>query len=267
MSELRSNSLKFEAEFFRKSNNQTLTREKKIRSIQMRTMHVLLLLFLTLLVGFGAYRTAVFLLECDMLQVHSFRLRRQPVFARDEVRSILTHSAGNILTLDLGNLRAQLLRLPEIEDVAISRVLPDTVEIGFTLRRPVFYFNPHGVYQLLDGSGLVLGEQPAMPAGLIPIRGSDSSVLGQIAAFTEELLPLRDRIEYIAFHEPNGIELKLRAGPEIFFPGETGFAKKINRYFKIKPHLSLNGSLVRYVDLRIAGRIYFECFDEAQGDS
>jgi len=267
MSDIRSNALKFEAEFFRKSNNLTLTREKKIRSIQMRTMHILLLLFLTLLVGFAAYKTAVFLLECDMLQVHAFRLRRQPVFAREEVRRILGHSAGNILTLDLGDLRAQLLRLPEIEDVAISRVLPDIVEIGFTLRRPVFYFNGHGVFQLLDGSGLVLGEQSTAPAGLIPIRGGDSSVWGPIAACTEELLPMRDKIEYVAFHEPNGIELKLRTGTEVFFPGATGFVKKINRYFKIKPYLSLNGSSVRYVDLRIAGRIYFECFAEAQGDS
>lgn len=267
MNELRSNSLKFEAEFFRKSNNLTLTREKKIRSIQMRTMHILLLLSLILLVSFGAYKAAVFLLECDMLQVHSFRLRRQPVFAREEVRRILNRKTGNILTLDLRDLRAQLLRLPEIEDVVISRILPDIVEIGFTLRRPLFYFNRNGVFQLLDAGGLVLGEQATLPPGLIPIRGNDSSVLNQIAAYTEELLPMRNKIEYIAYHEPYGIELKLRTGPEIFFPGATGFVKKINRYFKIKPHLPLQGSLIRYVDLRLAGRIYFECFDEPQGDS
>jgi cell division septal protein FtsQ len=267
MNDLRSNSLKFEADFFRKSNNLTLTREKKIRSIQMRTMHFLLLLFLTLLVGFSAYKTAVFLLECDILQVHSFRLRRQPVFAKAEVRRILDHSAGNILTLDLRNLRAQLLRLPEIEDVAISRILPDTVEIGFTLRRPLFYFNQNGVFQLLDAGGLLLGEQPTMPADLIPIRGNDSSVLNQITPYAEELLPLRNKIEYVTYQEPYGLELKLRTAPEVFFPGATGYIKKINRYFKIKPHLSLNGLLVRYVDLRIAGRIYFACFAETQGDS
>jgi len=106
-----------------------------------------------------------------------------------------------------------------------------------------------------------------MPAGLIPIRGSDGSVLTQIAALTQELLPLRNKIEYVAYHEPYGIELKLLAGPETFCPGTTGFIKKINRYYKIKPHLILNGSLIRYVDLRIAGRIYFEYFDEPQGDS
>ncbi|MEI6613750.1 MAG: cell division protein FtsQ/DivIB [Chrysiogenales bacterium] len=267
MNELRSSSLKFEADFFRKSNNLTLTREKKIRSIQMRTVHFLILLFLTLLVGFTVYKTAVFLLECEALQVHSFRLHQQPVFAKERVRGILERSAGNILTLNLGELRAQLLRLPEIEAVAISRVLPDIVDIGFTLRQPLFYLEKNGVFQLLDAGGLVIGEQRTMPAGLIPIRGSDRSVLNQIAACAQELLPLRNKIEYVAYQEPYGIELKLLAGSEIFYPGASDFIKKINRYYKIKPHLVLNGSLIRYVDLRIAGRIYFACFYEPQGDS
>ncbi len=267
MNDLRSNSLKFEADFFRKSNNLTLSREKKIRSIQMRTVHVSLLLFVTLLVGYGAYRAAVFLLECDQLQVRSFRLHQQPVFEKERVRRILKQSAGNILTLDLRQLRARLLQLPEIQNVAISRVLPDTVELSFTLRRPLFYFNHNGVFQLLDADGLVLGEQPAAPVGLIPICGSDSSAPAHVAATAKELLPMRDKIEYITYREPYGIELKLLGGPEVFFPGATGFIKKINRYFKIKPHLVLNGATVRTVDLRIAGRIYFECFAEAQGDS
>jgi cell division septal protein FtsQ len=267
MNDSRSNSLKFEAEFFRKSNNLTLTREKKIHSIQMRTVHILVLLFLTLLVGFTIYKTAVFLLNCDTLQVHSFRLRQQPVFEKARVWGILKRNTGNILTLNLGELRAQLLQLPEIEEVAISRILPDIVEIGFTLRQPLFYLDKNGAFQLLDAGGLVLGEQRTMPVGLIPIRGGDGSVLTQIAAVAQELLPLQNKIEYVAYHAPYGIELKLLAGPEVFYPGASGFMKKIDRYYRIKPHLVLNSSLIRVVDLRIAGRIYFEYFDEAQGDS
>jgi len=106
-----------------------------------------------------------------------------------------------------------------------------------------------------------------LPTGLIPIRSGDGPVTAQIAAAAQELLPLRQRIEYVTVREPYGIEFKLLDGPEVFYPGTTGFLKKINRYLKIKPHLVLNGSLVRYVDLRIAGRIYFECFAPAQGDS
>ncbi len=267
MNEARSGSLKFEAEFFRKNNNQMLNREKKIRSIQMRTIHVLLLLLIILLVGFAAYRAAVFLLESDALQVRSFRLHGEPVFAREEVQRILGRSSGNILALNLRRLRDQLLQLPEVENVAISRVLPDTVEISFKLRRPVFYFNAGGVFQLLDAGGRLLGQQPEMPEGLIPIRGGDRSGFGFIAACAGELLPLRNRLDYVSYREPYGIELKLSSGPEVFFPGAAGFTRKINRYYRIKPHLPWSGSLVRAVDLRIDGRIYLECIELAQGDS
>jgi len=267
MNEIRSHSLKFEADFFRKNNNLTVTREKKIRSIQMRTVHVLVLLALSLLVGLTIYKGATFLLECDMLQVHSFRLRQQPVFAKAKALEILKRSGGNILTLNLGDLRDQLLQLPEIEDVAISRVLPDTVEINFRLRQPLFCFQKNGVFQLLDAGGLLLGERSTMPPGLIPIRGGDESTLTQIAALAQELLPLRNKIEYLTYQEPYGIEIKMLDGAEVFYPGANRFVEKINRYYSIKPHLDLNGSLIRYVDLRIAGRIYFEYSAQPQGDS
>jgi cell division septal protein FtsQ len=266
MNDARSHSLKFEAEFFRKSNNLTLTREKKIRSIQMRTVHVLLLLSLALLVAFVVYKTSTLLLEWETLQVHSYRLRQQPVFAAQQVRTILKRCRGNILALDLKDLRAQLLRLPEIEDAAISRILPDTVEIGFRLRQPLFSLARNGGFQLLDASGRVLGERHDAPAGLIPIH-ADGPVPAQIAAVAPELLPLRDRIEYVAYAEPYGIELKLRTGPEVFYPGVGDFLKKINRYTKIKPHLAADGPAIRTVDLRIAGRIYLGFGDGPQGES
>jgi len=259
-------SLKFEAEFFRKNNNLTVAREKKIHSIQVRTVHILLLLTLTLLVGFTVYKAANFLLACDALQVHSFRLRNQPVFAKQRVKEILQRCGGNILTLDLGDLHSQLLQVPEIEDVSIRRILPDAVEIDFRLRQPFYQHYANGMYRLLDADGVVLGEQREMPNGLVDVRG-DVPALAAIAAFSQELRPLRDKIEYVAYNEPYGMEVKLRDAPEIFYPGENNFVRKINRYFKIKSRLPLNVAAIRSVDLRIAGRIYFEYLDEQRGNS
>lgn len=259
-------SLKFEAEFFRKNNNLTVVREKKIHSIQVRTAHLLVLLALALLAGLTVYKAATFLLTCEVLQVHSFRLRNQPVFAREKVAGILRSCRGNILALDLENLHAQLLQVPEIENVSIRRILPDTVEIAFRLRQPFYQYFANGMYRLADADGVVLGEQGEMPAGLVDVRGG-SAAASAIAVFSRELQPLRDKIEYVAFDEPHGLELKLRDAPEIFYPGEDHFVRKINRYFKIKSRLPLNVAAIRCVDLRIAGRIYFEYLDEQRGNS
>ena len=259
-------SLKFEAEFFRKNNNQTVTREKKIHSIQVRTVHLFLLLTLILLAALTVYKAANFLLTCEALQVHSFHLRNQPAFSRTRIAGILRRFGGNILTLDLAALRDQLLQLPEIENASIRRILPHTVEIAFRLRQPFYQLYANGTYQLLDAHGVCLREQRQMPAGLIAVHGGDEA-LNAIAAFSPELQPLRGKIEYVAYNEPYGLEMKLRDASEIFYPGESDFIKKINRYFKIKKHLPPDVAAIRSVDLRIAGRIYFEYPEEQRGDS
>jgi len=259
-------SLKFEADFFRKSNNLSVSREKKIRSIQVRTAHLLLLLALALLTSWMIYKAASFLFTWEALQVHSFRLRNQPVFAGEEAAGILRRSAGNILAMDLKALRAQLLLIPEVADASIQRALPDTVEIDFTLRRPFYQHYQDGSYRLLDASGRVLGRQRLAPDGLVPVRADGDPPMTQIAAFSEELRPLREQIEYVSFSEPYGVELKLRGAPEVFFPGEDDFAGKIRRYFRIKGRLTVDGAAIVRVDLRIPGRIYFECDETQRGN-
>jgi cell division septal protein FtsQ len=258
-------SLKFETEFFRKSNNLLVVREKKIRSIQVRTVHMLLLLALTLLTGMVIFKAAEFLFTCDALQVHSFRVSHRPVFAGEKVNSILRRFGGNILALDLDELQAELLKIPEIAGASIRRILPGTVEIDFTLRRPFFQYYEDGAYRLLDADGLELGRQAQEPGGLIRVRGS-AAIAAAIACFSRELRPLSSRIEYVAQDEPHGLELKLRGVPEILYPGEDDFVGKINRYFRIKDRLPFDIDAVRSVDLRIPGRIYFEFKEEQRGN-
>jgi cell division septal protein FtsQ len=265
MKDSMSGSLKFEVEFFRKSNNLLLVREKKIRSIQVRTAHLLLLLALLLLTGMVIFKTADFLFTCDALQVHSFRLRNRPVFAGEKVNAILQRFGGNILAMDLDDLQAQLQKVPEIAGASIRRILPDTVEIDFNLRRPFYHYYRAGAYRLLDANGLELGRQPQEPVGLIPVRGS-GAVAAAIACFSQELRPLSEKIEYVTQGEPYGLELKLRGVSEMFYPGEGDFVGKINRYFRIKNRLPFDVTAIRSVDLRISGRIYFEFKEEQRGN-
>lgn len=257
-------SLKFEAEFFRKSNNLTVEREKKIHSIQVRTVHMLLLLALVLLTGLSISRAAGFLLSWDALQVRQFRLRRAPLFAGNRVDAILRRHGGNILAMDLKELQAELLRVPEVAEASIRRVLPDTVAIDFTLRRPFFQYPQQGLYRLLDASGRELGQVAECPPGLVELRGASPAAIEAIAPFAGELGPLRGRIEYAAFGSPHGVELKLQGLPETFYPGEGDFAAKIGRYLRIKDRLPF-AAAIRSVDLRIAGRIYFELEEEQRG--
>lgn len=254
-------SLKFEAEFFRKTNNLTVAREKKIRLIQVRTVHLLLLLALALLAALVVTRAASYVLTCEALQVRQFRLHRRPVYAGERVAAILRRHGGNILAMDVKGLQAQLLRVPEIAGTSIRRVLPDTVEIDFRLRRPFYQLWDGAAYRLLDDTGLELGRQAQPAPGLVSLRGA-GAVRAAVTLYSRELRPLAGRIEYVTWGEPRGIELKLREAPEVFHPGEEDFAGRIGHYLRIRDRLALGGA-VRRVDLRIPGRIYIE-WDDAQ---
>lgn len=257
--------LKFDAEFFRKSNNLTVRREKQIRLIQVRTVHLLLLLVLALLAALVISRAAGYVLTWEALEVRQFRLRGQPVYARAQVAAILRRHGGNILAMDMKGLQAQLRQVPEVAAVSIRRVLPATVEIAFTLRRPFYRHFSHGRFRLLDEAGRELGRREQPPPGLVPLRGDEAAVRA-IAPFAGELRPLRERIEYVAWSEPRGMELKLLDADEVFYPGENDLAGRIGHYFRIKGRLGLDAG-VRRVDLRIPGRIYFELHEEPQGES
>ena len=256
-----SGSLKFEAEFFRKSNNLTVAREKKIRSIQVRTIHMLLLLILALLIAMAVSRAANLFFTCEALQVRSFRLRHQPVYERERLAAILRRFNDNILAVNLKELRLQLLQIPEVADASIRRVLPDAVAIDFTLRRPFYRYGTAGAFRLLDETGLELGRSKQAPPGLIPLRGGLAS-LAAIVPFSRSLRALHREIEYVAWDEVRGIELKLLGAGEVFYPGDSDCAGRIRHYFRIKKRLTLPAA-VKSVDLRIPGRIYLE-FDEGQ---
>lgn len=256
--------LRFEADFFRKSNNLTVTREKKIHSIQMRTVHLLLLLALALAAALAVSRAADWLLGCEALQVRRFRLQRPPRYARGQVEAVLRRHGGSILALDLKRLQARLLEIPEVAAVSLRRVLPDTVEIAFSLRRPFFLQERDGSFRLLDESGRELGRAAAAPPGLVAVRGGDEAVAA-VAPFAGPLRPLAGRIEYVAWGEPRGIELKLRGLPEVFHPGDSDFSGRIGHYLRLRDRLA-PGSAVARVDLRIPGRIYFELHEEQRGE-
>ena len=108
---------------------------------------------------------------------------QQPVFEKERVQSILKRSGGNILTLDLRQLRAQLLR------AAGNRGRRD--QPGLARHRGNRFHAAPAAFLLqamtaisncwTPAAGCSANSRPCRP-GLIPIRGSGDSVPGQIAA-------------------------------------------------------------------------------------
>ena len=265
MKEMGGARLNLETEFFRKNNNLTLSREKKIRSVQVKSIHLLLMFLLVLALGYAGNRFCQFLLTWDKLNVRSFRLVNTPRYEREQVDRILKSHRGNILMLSLEALKSQLMQLSEIAGVSVSRRLPSTVEVMFTLRTPFFQILWKGRYWMLDAEGRPLSPLPDKSPGLIMIESTAMSDVKQVARRAADLGKIGDRIEYVGYRPLHGLELKLKNAAEVFYPGEGGVTEKLNAYFRIKDRLQAQNMPVRSVDMRMANRIYLEFPEEGIG--
>ena len=127
-----------EVEFLRRNNNKDLIRQKKIRTIKLKSFHVIFICLLLIFIGFLIFRSAQFLLTWDKLKIKTVKLINSPRLGKAKVRNILKYFNGNILSLDFDYIRSELMNLNDVRDISISRSLPSTVEIYFRLREPVF---------------------------------------------------------------------------------------------------------------------------------
>jgi len=254
--------LRSEAEFLRRHNNRDVSRQKRIRTIKVRGIHLLLICLLVTLIGLVIYQGARLLLTWEVLNVKSVRLVNGPRSGMETVKRLLAYVRGNILSLSLERLREELLSLAEVKDVSISRQLPSTVEIRFILRQPVFQVLIEGRYRVVDGEGVVLYSRKLPLEGLITIRGIRWDELQDVVPCFTELSRIRSRLDHVGFRRPYGVFVKLKGIPEMFYPGEDRYVEKIDTFLQLKKRLHLTGQAIRTVDMRFEDRFYLEFAEE-----
>ena len=258
-----------ETDFLRRQNNRIVQKQKKLKSIKLKGIHLLLILALLSLIAFAIYKTGQFVLTWEKLNVKSFRLTRCSKTTLKEAKKILSRYSGNILTLSLQDLRTQLVSVPEVKEVSISRILPSTIEINFFLRKPVFQveMKVNGKYNIIDKEGVILFKNVKKRKRLITVKNIESSQQEKIIPYLPQLNTIKKNIDYLSWKEPYGILLKLKGISETFYPGEIDFAEKINYYLKLRKKLSLKKSRrkIKNVDLRFKDRFYLEYEHELPG--
>ncbi len=271
MSEISSIGLKGESEFFRRHNNSLLSKQKKIKFIKLKGFHLVLILVIFVIAGFAAYQAGEFIMTWEKFKVKSFKLVNSPGLETKELKKILTRYSTNIFSLNIAELKKELLTLREVKDAALSRKLPSTIEIRFFLREPVFQVlksrKGGGKYDLVDKEGVVLCTSAARQKNLVTIKSDRQDDWKKILPCLDELDRLRNVIDYVGVKEPYGIALKLKGLREIFYPGESDFAYKINYYLKLKRLPLLRKYRVRQVDLRFDDRFYLEYENDEEVNS
>lgn len=271
MSEISSIGLKGESDFLRKKNNRIVNKQKRIKSIKLKGFHLFLILIIFTIAGFAAYKAGEFIMTWEKFKVSSFKLINSPGLEAQVLKEMLAKYSTNIFSLNIKELKKELLKLREVKDAALSRKLPSTIEITFYLRKPVFQVvikDRKGYkYELIDAEGVVLRTSAKREKGLVTIKDIKKDEWKKILPYLEELDKVKNAIDYVSLKEPYGITLKLKGIREIFYPGEKNFAYKINYYLKLKRMPLLKKYRVRYVDLRFEDRFYLEYENDEEVNS
>jgi cell division septal protein FtsQ len=228
---------------------------------------------LVVLVVFGMYRVVRVVLAADALRVSRITVRGNERMSRGEVLAILDGVRGHsMVTADLESWRQKLLNSPWVADAAIRRVLPGTLTVAISERRPMGVGRIRDVLYLVDQQGAIIDEYGPNYAELdLPIidgLAGASNASGTLVDETRAALAARvmadlhqrpdlaGRISQIDVSDPRDAVVILKGDTALVRVGEDRFVERIQSYVDLRPALRDRVPSIDYVDLRFDERVY-----------
>jgi cell division septal protein FtsQ len=227
-----------------------------------------------LLFVFGVYQSIAFAFTTPLLRVNRINVHGNVRLTSGEVQALVDDLRGtSILSVDLDAFRRRLVESPWIADVGLRRVLPSTVEIFVSERRPIGLCRMGPDLYLVDDTGTVIdqfGPQYAefdLPIidGLMSPGGGGTQ--GSIEAGRVELAArviaavgrnqqVASRLSQIDVSDAHDALVLLEGDSALLHLGEDRFLERVQSYLDLSPTLRERVSDIDYVDLRFDSRVY-----------
>jgi cell division protein FtsQ len=247
------------------------TRRRKLRLLFTWRMARISLTLLVL--AFGAYRAFDLAFNSRVLRVNKIRVQGNVRLSSGEVQTLIRDLRGtNILTADLAGYRRVLLRSPWVSEVSLRRVLPSTVDVYVSERRPFGLCRLGSQLYLIDRDGTVVDEFGPQYAefdlpivdGLVraPRHGKPTidDARAELAARVVESVQgsseLAKRVSQIDVSDAHDAIVMLDNDPALLHVGEDKFKERLQSYLEIAEALRQRIPEIDYVDLRFERRVY-----------
>jgi len=224
---------------------------------------------------YSTYRALDLVVHASTLQVRKISVLGNVRLSSAEVQALVDGLRGtSILTADLPQYRARLMESPWIADVAMRRILPSTVEVFVSERRPVGLCQLGSQLFLVDRSGVPIDEfgpqyadakfnLPIITGALrVPSTGEpaiDEQRIDLAARVIDGLAgrkDLADLISEIDVSNRHNAVVMLENDPALLHLGEEKFMERLHSYIELAPTLRQTVPDIEYVDLRFDDRIY-----------
>jgi len=230
-------------------------------------------LICTLLAVYAAYRAFDLVGSASTLQVRRIAVQGNVRLSAGEVQTLVDGLRGtNILMADLRSYRRRLLDSPWVADVALRRVLPATVEVFVSERRPMGLSRLGGQLYLVDRSGTLIDEFGPRYAefdlpiidGLVrpPSSGQPSiderraELAGRVIEAVAQRPDLGKQLSQIDVADLHDAIVLIDGDAALLHLGDDKFLERLQSYLDVAAALRERVPDIDYVDLRFGQRVY-----------
>ena len=225
------------------------------------------------LLVFGVYQAASFVLTTPLLRVERIAVRGNVRLSSGQVQALVDDLRGtNILRADLELFRRRLTDAPWIREVALRRVLPSTIEVFVSERRPIGLCRIGDELFLVDETGTVIdqfGPQyaefdlPIIDGLLAAPGGMREAIDAQRAEFAARVISalgrsrqLASRVSQVDVSDLQDAVVLLDGDPALLHIGSDRFLERVQSYLELSSALRDQVADIDYVDLRFDRRVY-----------
>jgi cell division protein FtsQ len=249
-------------------------RRKRFRAHISRAM--IRRVFSVLLLVFGLYEAVAFAYTAPLLRVSRIAVKGNVRLSSGQVQALVEDLRGtSILRVDLDAFRQRLVDSPWVADVALRRVLPSTIEIFVSERRPVGLCRLGQELYLVDETGVLIDQfgpqyaefdlpiidglvsappgrgnaQPSIDAGRAELA---SRVIASIARNQE----ISGRLSVVDVSNARDAVVLLEGDGALLHLGDDQFLERVIAYLDLASTLRDRVADIDYVDLRFDQRVY-----------
>lgn len=222
---------------------------------------------------YSVYRATDLVLSASTLQVRHITVHGNVRLSSGEVQALVDGLTGtSILTADLPRYRERLLDSPWVAGVALRRVLPSTIEVFVSERRPIGLCRLGSQLYLLDRTGTIIDEFGPQYAefdlpiidGVVRKERAGEPIIDErradlAARVLDALAPheaLASRVSQIDVSDLKDAVVLLDGDVALLHVGTEKFAERLQFYLGLAPTLRETVPEIDYADLRFDDRIY-----------
>jgi cell division protein FtsQ len=253
---------------FRRAHVRPARPRRNWRVLAVRTIRVVVIAAALL---FGIYRGADLVAQAHVLQIERFVVHGNDHLSTGEVLAVLGGLRGqNLLRCDLDSWRQRLLSSPWVRDADLRRLLPSTVEVVVSERRPIGIGRIDGQMYLVDERGAIIDEfGPQYTEFDLPIidglsapsdgtitDGVRADLAARVIAALRAKPDIARRLSQVDVRDPHNAAVILSGDVAALHLGDRQFLPRLQSYLELAPALRERVADIDYVDLRFPGRMY-----------